>query len=53
MVFGLDEEEGEQLDEKVIAIFEEISENPRHEGVRYHNQLRLPCQTLLVFSIFS
>ena len=34
MVFGLDEEEGEQLDEKVIAIFEEISEKPRHEGVR-------------------
>ena len=34
MVFGLDQEEGEQLDEKVIAIFEEISENPRHKGVR-------------------
>ena len=34
MVFGLDEEEDEQLHEKVTAIFEELGEKPRHEAVR-------------------
>ena len=34
MVFGLDEEEDEQLQEKVTAIFEELGEKPRHEAVR-------------------
>ena len=34
MVFGLDEEEDEPLQEKVTAIFEELGEKPRHEAVR-------------------
>ncbi len=34
MIFGLDEEESEQLHDRVTEIFEQLGEKPRHEAIR-------------------
>ena len=54
MVFGLDEEEDEQLGEKITAIFEELGEKPRHEAVRLglRKNSKVPQPTKVTLSNF-